>query len=439
MRETDGYTEEQLQLEAMKEQIEQIAVPEEIDEAIRNGMRLGRQRRRRRRLTRAASYVACLLILASVASIRFSPTVAAYVGDIPGLRSLVELINYDKGLKLALENDYMQPVGLSEEHDGIQLKVDGIIADESRIIVFYTLNNMDGRKRIVNLGEVKLVNYEHASSDFGSSNFSEDWHSKQGTFEFNSHDEVGIPETLDLEIKVGEGVEASATAPVWKFSVPVDKTRFDGMKETYPIDQTVTVEGQRITFGKMTVYPSRVGLEVAYDPANTKKIFAFDDIRLEDELGETFGTITNGVSATTLSDGRQILYFQSNYFRKPNHLYLRASSIRALDKSKLEVKVDVDQKQLLSRPDDRMTLTGNAFTGEEDLNALVIRLKNEDPRDKNFHYFLFQTDYKDASGQVFQSNRMGSTTGEYQYYIKKANYKGPLTLTIADYPSRIKR
>lgn len=388
--------------------------------------------------TRMASYAACLLLIIMMATIRISPSVAAYVGEIPGLRSLVQLINYDKGLRLALENDFMQPVGQSDEQDGVKLTVDGILADESRVIVFYTFINANGQQSNFDIISVKLANIPNASASFGTSYFNEDWEIRQGTIEFYLHDDTGIPERLDLELKTSKVTELSSGVSLWKFAIPVDKDKFEGQKTTYAINRTVTVEGQRMTFGTMTVYPTRIGLEVAYDPSNTKKLFAFDDIRIEDEGGETFGTINNGVSASNISDNRIVLYFQSNYFRKPEHLYLRASSIRALDKDKLEVQVDLDRNALLSRPDDKLTLNRIETGLEDGKSVLDFSLKNEDPLDRDRAFSLFANTYKDASGRSFDSNSSGSSSERYQFFIEDANYLTPLTLTVADYPTRIR-
>lgn len=426
------------ELELMKEHAEQLAVPRGINEAILNGMYLGRKRRRHRMMTRMIAFTGCLLILVTIASIRFSPVVAAYVSDIPGLRSFVQLISYDKGLQLALESDFMQPVGLSDEHDGVNLMVDGILADESRIIIFYTLKNIDGRKRVINLVDAKLVNNKDISLSYGSFNFNEDWDNKQGTIELNLHEGIEIPDTLDLRLKVGKEQEKTEDGPVWQVVVPVDKEKFEGLKETYDINQTVIVEGQRIHFGTMTVYPTRIGLEVDYDPSNTKRLFYFDDIRIEDEQGEPFGTITNGISGSTIEENRQVLYFQSNYFHKPNQLYLRASSIRALDKSKLEVLVDLDNMQLLSRPDNKLTLVPTSDSEEKSRNALVFHLKSDDSLDENRGFSVFENNYRDGTGKLFAFNRTAAdSSGELNYYLEKANYISPLKLTISDYPSRI--
>lgn len=426
------------QLNAMKEQVEQLAIPPEIDEAIRQGIRAGRALRRRRMRTRMASYAACLLLIVMMATIRFSPTVAAYVGDIPGLRSLVQFIHYDKGLRLALENDFMQPVGLSDEQDGIKWTVDGIVVDESRVIVFYSFDNVDGQPSVFDIQSVKLANIPNASASFGTSYFNEDWERRQGTIEFYIHDDTRIPERLDLELKTSKVTELNTNDLTWTLEIPVDTNKFEGQKTIYSINQTVTVEGQRITFGTMTVYPTRIGLEVEYDPTNTKKLFAFDDIRIEDESGETFGTINNGISASNVSDNRVILYFQSNYFRQPERLYLRASSIRALDKNKLEVQVDLERNELLARPDDKLTLNhvGNGL--EDGKRVLDFGLKNDDPLDQHRTFSLFANTYRDASGRSFDSNRSGSSFDRYQLYIEDVEYLMPLILTVNDYPSRIR-
>lgn len=167
----------------------------------------------------------------------------------------------------------------------------------------------------------------------------------------------------------------------------------------------------------------------------------FDDLRLEDEKGETFGTITNGVTGSTLSENSQVLYFQSNYFRKPKQLYLRASSIRALDKAKREVKVDIDRKVLLTRPDSQLTLKDIGTSAEDGQGILIFGMKNENALDQNHQYSLFENTYKDASGQSFESHMTGSSVSDedavYEFYIPKENYKSPLTLYIQDYPTRI--
>ncbi|WEK54459.1 MAG: DUF4179 domain-containing protein [Candidatus Cohnella colombiensis] len=424
------------QLEAMREHLGNLPFPQGIDEAIRQGMSRAKQRRRRRKLVRLCAYSACTLLIVIVLSVRFSPAVAAFVKEIPVLGSIVELIQYDKGLQLALENDFMQKVSLYEDIDGIKVTIDGVVADESRVMIFYTLTNMDGRKGAVYLDEAKIVNsgdIQYGLS-YGNSGFDEVWELKQGSIDMNLQEGTQLPNHLELEMKLSPYDKSVKQGDaVYHFNIPIDKEKFEGMYETIAINKTVTVEGQHITFGEMTVYPTRIGIEVEYDAANTKKLFYFDDIRLVDEKGEAFGTIMNGVSASQIDENRTILYFQSNYFLKPKELYLRARSIRALDKSKLEVRVDLDEMKLLSRPDSLLSLESTSKRELWNERGLIFNLRNDEMRSYN----LFKNSYTDATGQTFESNRSESSNEYYQYFIEKVEQQSPITLTIEDYPARI--
>ena len=54
------------------------------------------------------------------------------------------LIAHDRGLAEAVRNDYYQPIGASQTLDGVTLTVDGVIADESRLVLFYTITDPEG-------------------------------------------------------------------------------------------------------------------------------------------------------------------------------------------------------------------------------------------------------------------------------------------------------
>ncbi|WP_223067510.1 DUF4179 domain-containing protein [Paenibacillus caui] len=417
---------------------EQIRIPEEMDRAILLGIEKGRRYRKKRIRSRIAIGTGCLFILAALLSVRFSPAVAAYVGSIPGLKALVEMLHYDKGLQLALKNDFIEPLGMSQEKDGIELVMDGMLADESRVILFYTLNNKAALKGNVDINGVKLEDgagnwLDGYSVSYGSTDVREDWKTKQGQIDFSFQDGTAVPDRLRLNLRLlgmGEAKEARAD-PGWKFEIPVDKSKLSSMKETYAINQSATVEGQRITFGTMTVYPTRIGVEVNFDPHNTKKILSFDDIAIVDEHGEKFGTIMNGVTASHKSEDSIILYFQSNYFLKPKELYIEGGSMRALDKNKLEVKIDLKKKRLLTKPDDRLSLEGMTDT------VLHFRLHKDDSLDEGRRYSVFSSLFTDASGKEFHSSQMGFSNEDIQYDIPRDVYLSPLTLKIDDYPARI--
>jgi hypothetical protein len=441
-REENHYdaTEELLREWGRTNESDRIPSPDVLDAAIARGIRQGSRRKRRRLGTRAASIAACTLLLAGVLSVRFSPAVAAYVGQVPLLRPLVELIHHDKGLELALENDFFQAVGVSETKDGVTVTVDGIVADESRILVFLTVDNAP--EHYGHLRTIRAWRPDHQSIKASISTdlpLKEKDGRRRGTIDISFQSGEALPELLELELDFFlTGQDETAASPAWTFTVPVDKDRFAGMKQEYEINRRVIVEGQEVTFSSLTVYPTRMDLEVAYNPANTMKIFNLENIRIEDENGEIFMNGANGLLSSRQDDNHLTLSFQSNYFLKPMHMTLKVDSIRAMEKSRTEVRVDLEEKRLLGEPSSRLTLADIGAT-PEGYTVLDFRFhRDQEEEEKRAAFSIFSWAFKDASGKEFQTDQMAHTGEGFQYYLPPGSYVSPVILTLEDYPSSYK-
>lgn len=59
--------------------------------------------------------------------------------EIPGVKLMAELVNYDKGLKDAIENEFVQIINQSNTKDGVTLTVDHLLIDKQRLIVFSSI------------------------------------------------------------------------------------------------------------------------------------------------------------------------------------------------------------------------------------------------------------------------------------------------------------
>lgn len=201
-------------------------------------------------------------------------------------------------------------------------------------------------------------------------------------------------------------------------------------------NQTAEVEGQKITFEKLTVHPTRVALQIKYDSQNSKKILSYEDIAIIDENGEEFGTIKNGISASLIEENRIILYFQSNYFRFPKEIYITAKRFNALDKDKLEVLVDLEKEKLLSKPDNQIHLTGI----ESNTENMVVNFKliRDNIEDDGRVYGVFSSKFTDSTGKEYSSSGGGSNVGDVHLVMKNLPYVSPLKLTIDQYPVHIK-
>ncbi|KLU59652.1 hypothetical protein CEB3_c37840 [Peptococcaceae bacterium CEB3] len=161
-------------------------------------------------------------------------------------------------------------------------------------------------------------------------------------------DEQQGPGDLAAQFSAKSGTFDSAAT--WQVLIPIDKKKFQDLKQVYDVNKQVEVAGQKILFRKLSVYPTRISIDLACDPANTRKILFFDDLAVVDEKGNKVGAIANGISGSTPDADHRTLCYQSNYFAQSKELYIEGSSIRAVDKSEESVRVDLNKSTLIGNP-----------------------------------------------------------------------------------------
>ncbi|AET69090.1 hypothetical protein Desor_3610 [Desulfosporosinus orientis DSM 765] len=444
-------------LSKAKHQVIALPVPLELDEYINRGLTRGVKVQKSRRFRKWSMIAACFLLAVLMTSARVSPVIAEALQQIPGLGYIVELINYDKGLQSAVKNDFVLPLGVSDEHDGIVFTVDGMIMDEGSLILFYTLD-YSGKGSPVQLSEVKLFDDQGESVQQVALGYSsmadagEDGeHQVYSQITVNFNERTKIPPVISLKVKLSAAPQDrppesfDQLSSTWELAIPVDKDLFAGMKKVYEINQSVVVEGQKITFEKLTIYPTRMALRVVFDPANSKKIFAFDDLALVNEQGEEWGRIANGMTGSKEDEYHETLFFQSNYFTQPQKLYLRGKSIRALDKDKTKLVFDLDQKKIIESPPGLKfyQVTDNLL---ENVAYMDFLLKLNPDLDKLRGYSVLSFEFTDKAGNSFSTKGQGfSTCSDAPGYDQTItislpldqDYQSPLTFQIQDYPIRI--
>ncbi|MEF3305715.1 DUF4179 domain-containing protein [Paenibacillus sp. GYB003] len=454
-------------VEAMLSPPGDVRVPDQALSYIRAGISEGRKYRRRYRFIRAVRRSVCygaaavlVLLFGLIGMIRLSPVVASGLSHIPLLQQLVEKVRADRSIQLAAQHDYVQHVKASTERDGIELTIDSIIADEWRVVLFYTLR-FDEKKYVdVRLGGIDF--YDALEERLGLDNRlpvigryasgsvwppEADLMREGNTIQGKSEYRFNTPQQLPTRIKIKAGMSAEPvqlgrSIPLmeeWVVELPVDHEKFYGKRKTLPIQQTVTVGGQRIHFRQATLYPTVVQLDFEYDAQNEKQIFGIDDLRLLDNTGREWAPIEMGIySPEYVSDVRTV-YFESMYFQTPQSLTLSASRIRALEKDRLQVSVDLHNKSLLQSPTDRLKLEDiNLVTSRfwPDAYELVFTMDKPDHANTDVRPIIMRPD-SDAAGRriLGSSGQSGTSDGGSRYVMKTAdtNLVSPLTFTIVDY------
>lgn len=280
------FEKEEQQLHVVKEHYEQITIPPNIDDFIFNGIQKAKKAKKHIFYVKWGGMVAAILIIVFITSIRVSTAFAAYVSEIPGFEKMVELIRHDKGLMSAIENDFMQEINVSDEHDGIKVTIDSVIVDEAQMVVFYSIDSEhEGPKP--KLSNINLTdnNRNNLKVSIGHSyTYEEDLNKHEITtnkINFMFVDQETIPESLILSAQIEE-----VSSKTWTFAFKIDKQKFAGLKKTREINQTATIAEQQIIFEKMAIFPTRIEIDMYFPNENKMEIFDFDDLRLVDEHGE---------------------------------------------------------------------------------------------------------------------------------------------------------
>ena len=60
-------------------------------------------------------------------------------GGVPLLRELAKAVSFSPSLSAAVENEYVQPIGLSQTKNGITATMEYVIVDQKQVNIFYTL------------------------------------------------------------------------------------------------------------------------------------------------------------------------------------------------------------------------------------------------------------------------------------------------------------
>ncbi|WP_180968212.1 DUF4179 domain-containing protein [Cytobacillus massiliigabonensis] len=430
------FEKEEKGLSQLKKMYEDLPFPEsKIDEAILSGFEKAMNEptvkyKPRRKKWFLSGIAAAVLIIGFLTSIRVSPVFASYVSSIPGMEKLVELISDNKGLMLAVENEYVQEINATQEKNGLKVTFDSVIADEKGMVIFQTIEAKEQQEKFY-VNDLKLESADGTELHLGS--YSYGTHQPHGELrkkEMATMDFFFEEPLKTKEFTVTFTVETNDYEEDFRFLFTLEKPL--KATKTFEMNKTVTIEGQKITIKNIKIYPLRVAVHVVMDPKNSKKIFTFEDIRLVDENGEAWTKIANGFTASQLSDNEHILYLQSNYFKEPKELYLVMNKLQAVDQEDAYVKVDMENERIINQP------KGNKLTNLKVDNGRISFILNTE---EAFNHSLFIS-MKDADGKEIDRSSFywtGDNQGEREIGVEfpTGSYKSPLELKLSAFPAWI--
>lgn len=429
------FEREEQQLAAYRKEIETIHLPlDGADDAIALGIQKAKKEQQKKRVLAKRSFwslaAAAIAMIVLVSTIRASPAFAQTVSEIPGIAGIVEMIRNDKGLASLIENDYYQEIEASQTIDGLTLAIKGAILDESGMNIYYKISSVEPLEGLA-LGKTEIENkmpIPPSSISMGAGEAAGSEYSDYVAFHF---EEPIRFEELDFTFKLDVGVEGKSA----QFAVPFKLGENVQHGQNFVLNENVEIETQKMTIHEVTIHPLRTEVLISFDPANSKKILHFEDLRLEDENGEIWGTARNGRSSHGEPGEKMVYYLQSNYFKKPEELHLRFNELQAVDNGEASLLVDMEKQQLLQSPGD-----GQLKLAGADKNTIRFVLKGLP--EKEFNYGLI-SEIVDADGKKLpiSSESIGfkeNNERDWLIEFEDVQYKNPLKMKLFAYPSYIK-
>ena len=369
----------------------------------------------RKRARRHRGWGTSLVSLGGVAAafvllVNTSVPFAMACARIPGLRELTAAVAFSPSLKTAVENDYVQLIGQTQTADGITLKMEYLIFDPTQLHFFFTVDGGDydsfhvypsisgpDGEELEGYGITSAMSLPGELSDFGVT-FNEGFRA---------------PEALKLTCRVTGHRERTGVAPAdssahdpethrepeviarFTFDLTLDP-RFTAPGRTLPIEQWVTVDGQRLLIRSLEINPTHARLTVVSDEANTAWCKGLD-FYLSDAGGNRYGPGSRASSGSNLissgsgEEGVVIYYLDSPHFdgRAPYTLHITGADW--LDKDRAWVRVDLDKGAAQGLPDGVELVSARREPNGD------VALSFSSPGHGNGQ--LFSWDYRDPEGR----------------------------------------
>lgn len=400
------FDEEKKKLEQRKKSIDQIEISKEkLHSAVQIGFEKAKKEQVliRKRLIKRSSWwvaIAAIFLVSFVTTISVSPVFANKIASIPGMDHIVALIQQDRGLTAAVENDFYQPLNLSQEKNGITVTLDGVIADKKGMVVFYSVHS---KKVDLNTLELKYLKFSSGMSpryQVNLNNYIWKLTPKEGTNFYSASETM---ERVKFSNDPSWGVGIKNGDKIEHFNIPFTYKLMDIENRNIVVDKEVNIEGQRIKVKQLIVDPIRTTVKLEEDPNNSKKLLsrAFDELKLVDEMGRTWSAMP-GNSFKVLPKGNlwEVPLIESFYFHDPKELILTFGKVAAMDKEQAHILIDTEAKEFLEQP------TKSIFSNlqVEDNKVSFIVQVNED-YDKNMIHFNRFIDAKEKEFYIVTEGR----------------------------------
>ncbi|MFA5536039.1 MAG: DUF4179 domain-containing protein [Bacillota bacterium] len=408
--------------------------------------------KRRRFVTLSFSSLASLLI-AFVLLVNLSVPFAQACGRIPLLKELTQLVAFSPSLTKAIENEYVQPIEIEQTKNGITVRIEYVIVDQKQLEVFYSID----AKQFTALEVTPKIKAFNGDTIDGYSLYSSSYNTpnkelRRMTVDFMEKD---MPGSLQLflmiynnerhslnEKPVPLGQERNALLDDIPNIEPDYIAEFTFLLEFDPsytsqgkhiiLDKTFDIGNQKLNINKVEIYPTHLRLNLEDYTDNTAWLKSLD-FYLEDEKGNRFQPISNGITGTAAEDTPMMesFWLESPFFYESMELTAYITGATWLDKKLDKIALDLKNTTTDFLPEGVLLEDVEKIDGSWLLTFSAREFK------ENHTHQIWSHTYYDEEGEEYLIGGSSTITGVYYSEIIGKDTEGPrfiVKFAIKDYP-----
>ena len=370
-----------------------------------------------------AGLAACFAIF--VLLVNFCAPVAYACSQIPVLKELAEAVTFSRSLTDAVENEYVQPMDLSQTDNDITAEVAYLIVDQKQVNVFYRLDSkkyesLEADPEVLNSDGIRPASCSYHSTGFGAENgelrcLSIDFLSnnvpdrlqiKLNVYTNSIRDEHVAPERAVADIYSDDPYVEPDYLANFDFLLEFDP-KFTAAGKIFPVNQTVILEGQAITITDIEVYPTHMRVDIEESPDNTAWMKGLD-FYIETDWGMRFDAASSGIISTGSADSPSMVSYRadSTYFYEADHLKLVITGARWLRKD-----METTYLNLVTGEHGELPENSEFDSAWKQGSGWVVKFRVYKDEDQPMHQ-LFGHLFYDAEGNEYEINQWSSMYGD---------------------------
>ena len=357
------------------------------------------------------------VFLCFTALVNLSSGFALACGNIPFLRELAAAVAFSPSLTAAVENDYVQLIEQEQTENGITMRVEYVIVDQKQLNIFYSLSS-ELYSQMDTYPQIKTADGEEIHSYMLNTSHTPDIENgaiRKMTVNFVDLDMPGGL-LLICDVFNNNSLSDDEDAP----PIPVEDMRqsmvyaepetissfsfllefdpyYTQTGEVIDLNHGFDLHGQRLTIGTIEIFPTHMRLNLLDDENNTSWLQGLS-FYIENEQGERFDTINNGVLSTGSPNSPFVgsYHLESAYFSRSESLTLHITEAVWVNKNHSRTEIDIYEALAYELPE------GVTLDSLEKKDGDVHLLFTAENAADNSFYQIFAHQYYDEYGNEYE-------------------------------------